>query len=227
MSEPQGHMHGAAPPGAPGPDVPTATLLRTLTLAGALAGLLIVLVYGWASPIIARNKAAALQAAIGEVLEQPAECDTLYVVGGALTATPPAGVDLKTVRRVYLGYDAQHRRIGFAIPAAEPGFQDVVSLIFGYDPATRQLLGLKVLESKETPGLGAKIESDTAFGNQFARVVAPLVGVKSDRYKPEDRHQVDMITGATISSRAVIRIINDALTQVGPLIDNYLEKGKP
>ena len=75
--------------------------------------------------------------------------------------------------------------------------------------------------------IGAKIESDSSFGNQFARVVAPITGVKSDRYNPQDRHQVDMITGATISSRAVIRIISDALTQVGPLIDSYQEKGKP
>jgi uncharacterized protein with FMN-binding domain len=36
-----------------------------------------------------------------------------------------------------------------------------------------------------------------------------------------DPHDVDMITGATISSRAVIRIINLALTRVGPMIDAY------
>jgi electron transport complex protein RnfG len=227
VSEPQGHAHGAPPAAGPGPDVPTSRLLRTLAAAGAAAGLLIVLVYAWASPIIERNKAAALQAAIGEVLKEPAECDTLFVVGNALTATPPAGTDLKTVKRIYLGFDAQHRRVGFAIPAAEPGFQDVISLIFGYDPATKQLLGMKVLDSKETPGLGAKIESDTAFDNQFNRVVAPIRGVKSDRYNPQDRHQVDMITGATISSRAVIRIISNALTRVGPLIESYQEKAKP
>ena len=227
MSEPQGHVHGAPPAAGPGPDVPASKLLLTLALAGAAAGLLIVLAYGWTAPTIERNKAAALRAAIAEVLKEPAECDTLYVTPGGLVTTPPAGADLKTIKRVYLGFDAQHRPIGFAIPAAEPRFQDVISLIFGYDPATKQLLGLKVLDSKETPGLGAKIESDTAFGNQFGRVVAPITGVKSDRYNPQDRHQVDMITGATISSRAVIRIISNALTRVGPLIDSYQEKGKP
>ena len=184
MSAPHGHVHGAPAGAEPGPDVAATKLLRTLALAGAAAGLLIVLAYTWTAPIIERNKAAALQAAIGEVLKEPAECDTLYVVGNALTATPPAGADLKKLRRVYLGFDAQHRRIGFAIPAAEPGFQDIVGLIFGYDPATKQLLGMKVLDSKETPGLGSKIESDTAFDNQFGRVEAPLVGVKSDRSTP-------------------------------------------
>ena len=225
MSEPHGHIHGA--PAAPGPDVATSKLLRTLALAGAAAGLLIVLAYGWTAPTIERNKAAALQAAIAEVLKDPAQCDTLFVNGSSLSPTLPAGADPKTARRVYLGYDADHRRIGFAIPAAEPGFQDVVSLIFGYDPASKQLLGMKVLDSKETPGLGSKIESDTAFDNQFGRVVAPLTGVKSDRYNPQDRHQVDMITGATISSRAVIRIISNALTQLGPALDSYSEEKRP
>ena len=69
--------------------------------------------------------------------------------------------------------------------------------------------------------------SDTAFDNQFGRVVAPLVGVKSDRYNPQDRHQVDIITGATISSRAVIRIISNALTQLGPALDSYAEEKRP
>jgi electron transport complex protein RnfG len=226
VTQPHGPTLDGPQPAGPGPDVPASRLLRTLAVSGAVAGFLIVVVYGWASPIIAHNKALALQAAIGEVLEHPAETDTLYLVGNALTATPPTGNTLKSAERVYLGYDADHGRIGFAIAAAEPGFQDVISLIFGYDPATKQLLGMKVLDSKETPGLGAKIESDTSFDNQFGRVQAPLVGVKPDRHKPGDRHQVDMITGATISSRAVIRIINNALSRLGPVLESYSEEKK-
>jgi electron transport complex protein RnfG len=212
-------------PRAPDPPahVPAGKLLRTLASAGAMAGLLIVVVWGWASPIIAHNKALALQAAIQEVLKQPDRCDTLYVVRGALSVTPPSGTDLKTVERVYLGYGPDGRRVGFAVVAGEPGFQDVVRLIFGYDAATHQLIGMKVLESKETPGLGDKIEKDSSFVGQFRTALAPLVGVKPERRQPGDRHQVDMITGATISSRAVIRIINNALARLGPMLEAYSE----
>lgn len=223
MTAPHSHSHGPPPAAAPGDQVPASRLLRTLAVAGALAGFLIVVVWGWASPLIEHNKALALQAALQEVLQQPERCDTLYAVGGVLTATPPSGPELKTAEPVYLGYGADGRRVGFAVVAGEPGFQDVVRLIFGYDPATHQLLGMKVLESKETPGLGDKIEKDSSFVGQFRAALAPLVGVKPERRQPGDHHQVDMITGATISSRAVIRIINNALARLGPALQSYSE----
>ena len=118
-------------------------------------------------------------------------------------------------------YDANGERIGFAVAVAEPGFQDIVRLIFGYDRSGREVLGMKVLESKETPGLGDKIEKDTAFVHQFEGSLAPLIGVKP-RDATGDLHEIDMITGATISSRTVIRIINNAVDRLGPLMDTYV-----
>jgi electron transport complex protein RnfG len=80
---------------------------------------------------------------------------------------------------------------------------------------------MKVLESKETPGLGDKIEKDSAFVNQFYGVQSPLVGIKA-RDNSGDPHEVDMITGATISSRTIIKAINNALERLGPLLDQYM-----
>ena len=48
------------------------------------------------------------------------------------------------VPELYLGYDAGGEPVGFAVQGAEAGFQDVIRLIFGYDPSTRQVLGMKV-----------------------------------------------------------------------------------
>jgi electron transport complex protein RnfG len=197
-----------------------------LATGGAIAGFLIVVVYGWASPIITHNKAVALQAAIGDVLKHPAQVDTLFVAGDTLAAHIPAGVDPRQIERVYLGYDADRKPIGYAIAVGEPGFADIVRVIFGYDPATKQLIGMKVIESKETPGLGDKIEKDSAFVQQFRSALTPLVGVKPDRHKAGDKTQIDMITGATISSRAVIRIINNALTRLRPVLERYSQEAK-
>lgn len=212
-----GHAPTTPPPAAP--DVAASRLFATLGVSGALAGLLIVVAWQWTQPTITRNKAARLQAAVEEVLAGPDRFDTLYVVGEALSDTPPAR---GAAELVYVGYAGDGRVVGFAIDAAQPGFADVVRLIFGYDPARHQLLGIKVLENKETPGLGDKIEKDTAFVGQFSDAATPLRGVKTGR-ATGDPHEIDMITGATISSRAVIRIVNDALARLDPLIGAWLQ----
>ena len=201
------------------PATPSWRLLVTLGGAGAIAGLLIVLVYGWTAPRVAAHRAAVLRTAIEEVLRAPARADTLYLHGGALVARPPAGVDGADLERVYVGYDDGGRPAGYAITASSAGFADQVGLIFGYDPERRQLLGIKILSTKETPGLGDKIERP-GFTDQFRGRVAPLRGVKGAA-GGDDASAVVMVTGATISSRTVIRGINDAVVRWQPLIDAY------
>jgi electron transport complex protein RnfG len=205
-------------------DVKATRLIATLAVAGALAGLLIVSVFQWAQPRILRHQAEALRAAINEVLGVPDHYETLFVKDGRLTPELTAGADSADYEQVWLGFDAAGRAIGYAILGAEPGFQDVIRLIFGYDPAGGTLLGMKVLENKETPGLGDKIVKDSAFVGEFDGVATPLAGVKqgAGAGRPEE---IDMITGATISSRAVIDIINHRLEALAPLIERYRAEG--
>ncbi|HEU4786825.1 MAG TPA: FMN-binding protein [Gemmatimonadaceae bacterium] len=207
-------------------DVRSWKLLAMMTGAGGIAGLLIVSAYTLTLPRIEQHQGEVMQAAITEVLEAPASYDTLYLYNGALAKSVPAGTDRKKLDKIYLGHDASGRRVGFAISAAENGFQDLVTLMFGYDASAHKLIAMKVIGNKETPGLGNKIETDSAFVNGFVNAVAPLNGVKKDRGKsgPSD---VVMITGATISSRAVIRIINNAIARWRPLMDAYHEETKP
>lgn len=218
-----------ARPGAPAPppmkpDVPPWKMLSTLGTAGALAGLLIVFVFVGTEPAIKAHKAEVLRLAIQEVLKGPDSYDTVFVVEGKLEEEPPPGVDLETLDKLYVGYGSEGDQVGFAIVAGEPGFQDVIQLIFGYDAVSRSLLGMKVLESKETPGLGDNIEKNQDFVQQFDGVATPLQGV-NPRRATGDEHEVDFITGATISSRAVVGIINHALERFGPLIDEYNSGG--
>ena len=209
--------------GASGPrkiEASAVRLVSTLTLAGALAGLVIVLVHQWSQPRIQAHQARVLQEAIFEVLGGPERYETAFLVDGGFTTTPPAQADTAALERVYVGYDASGRPVGIAVAGAKAGFQDVIRLLFGYDPAEDEVLGMKVLESKETPGLGDKIEKDSSFVGEFAGVEAPLEGVKPGAGDGDD-NEVDMITGATISSRAIIDIINMRLDELAPTLKDY------
>jgi electron transport complex protein RnfG len=190
-------------------------LVLTLGSAGALAGLLLVLAHEATAARIAEHKAEALRRAVREVLGEPDRYETLYVVGGALVPEVPAGADERSLERVYRGYRGG-KPIGYAIAAAEPGFQDTLRILFGYDPETRTILGIKVLESKETPGLGDKIEKE-AFTGRFPGRTTPLRGVRAGGGAGRG-DEIDMITGATISSRAVIGIVNRALARLLPAL---------
>ena len=166
------------------------------------------------------HRARVLQAAVQDVLAQPPTTTTLYLVDGTLLDELPAGMDSLRTERVFVGYDESGARVGMAISGAEPGFQDIIGLLFGYDPLSKEVLGMKVLESKETPGLGDKILKDSTFIREFIGVATPLLGVKKGREADLDE-EVILITGATISSRAVIDIINHQVEALGPAIGDF------
>jgi Na+-translocating ferredoxin:NAD+ oxidoreductase subunit G len=203
------------------PEVPAWRLILTLALAGALAGLLIVSVYQWAQPRIQAHQAEVLRGAVAEVLKSPERTERFFLYQGALTTETPPVADTLRVERVFLGYDDMGVPIGFAITGAEPGFMDLVHVIFGYDPISRRVLGMKVLDNKETPGLGDAIEKDARFVGGFEAKLAPLVGVKPGSGRGGES-EVDMITGATISARTVISVINNRIEKLHPLLDAHL-----
>lgn len=194
-------------------------LILTLGGAGVLAGLLIVGVYQATLPAIETHRAAALAAAVDEVLGSPDTFRTLYLVDGELREALPEGTDPQGVERAYSGYRADGQLIGFALEGARAGFQDVIQVIFGYDPSSRTVLGMRVLRHLETPGLGDKIVTDEDWVRQFEDAEPPLEAVKSGA--AGEPHEVDMITGATISARTVMEAINEAVERWHPLLVTY------
>lgn len=208
--------------------VSTFRLVATLAVAGALAGLLIVLVNLHTKPIIDKYRAEQLRLAVYEVLPGVSDYRTLYRVDDDLLPEVPAGAKASDFRQAYVGYDEKGDLVGVAVSRGESGFADVVLVIFGFEPDTGILLGKKVLESKETPGLGDKIFKDLDFVQQFFdRPQTPLVAIKAGTGKGLPG-EIDAITGATISSKVVVSIINNGVADWRPLLERTnLEQIEP
>jgi len=203
--------------------VSTLRLVATLALAGAVAGLLIVLVNLHTKPIIDAYRAEQLKLAVYEVLPGVARYRTLYLVDDSLLDEVPEGAKASDFRQAYVGYEEAGEMLGVAVSRGQSGFQDIVLVIFGFEPDTGVLLGMKVLESKETPGLGDKIFKDQVFVDQFfARPQTPLKSIKAGSGKGLPG-EIDAITGATISSKVVVDIINNGVAAWQPV----LEQGIP
>jgi electron transport complex protein RnfG len=199
-------------------------MITTLGGAGALAGLLIVAVFTLTRGPIEAHKAEVLRRAVSEVLNNPPTYKAIYVTREGVFEVPPAEGGEAGAQKIYVGLDANGHAAGVAIKAGAAGFQDIITLIYGFDPASGKLLGMKVLESKETPGLGDKIEKDLAFVAQFKEAVPPLASVKRATGAVGE---IDAITGATISSRAVVRIINESLAQLREPIERHFLQAAP
>ena len=204
-------------------------MYRAMVGVGVFCGLLIVTAFQVTQPIIERNKAEALQEAIFHVLPNTSTSRTYRL--------DKAG-DFKVLegkthgeQLVYAGYDDREELVGLAVEAQGMGYQDVIGVIYGYSFAEEAIIGIQVLESKETPGLGDKIETDAAFLENFERLDVSLRDDLSELANPivpvkhgEKAHpwEVDGITGATISSVAIAKILNQSAQYWVPRIRNNL-----
>ena len=205
-------------------------LVFALAIAGLLSGIILVSTFLYTNPLIKANKEAAIQRAIFKVLP---ECDSyvsLKLEEGELIENVVVESNKEEPDKdellIYAGYNESKELIGFAIPGSEPGFQDVIGVMFGYDYAQKVIIGFEVLESKETPGLGDKIFKDVEFqANFIALAVEPeIIAVKKG--KKQKPNEVDGITGATISTKAVVKLLNNTIDIWQISIDDYIEENK-
>ncbi|NIA28102.1 MAG: FMN-binding protein [Desulfobulbaceae bacterium] len=181
-------------------------LVLTLAIAGLISGVAIIAIYETTLPTITANKARELREAVFKVLPGVSQMQALVYRDGELIAVKKPG---KGEPVIYGGYNEQSDFVGYAIPAAGPGFQDTIGLLYGYAPEQKLIVGMEILESRETPGLGDKIYKDMDFVGSFSALfIDPEIAAvkKGTRTQP---NEIDAITGATISSKAVVRIINE------------------
>ena len=116
----------------------------------------------------------------------------------------------------------EDRQIGWVVKASGKGFADKIELLIGVDAAARTITGLSVLDQKETPGLGNKIEigdeENAGFLRQFFRndpkADTPLVVSTTRRQDGAAgwENRIVPVAGATISSKSVCNIVNEALS---------------
>ncbi|MBN2492027.1 MAG: FMN-binding protein [Planctomycetes bacterium] len=218
-------VHATPPSAAARPAPPrepsTLRLIATLGLAGFFSGLAIVGVHALTLPRIEQNRRERLERAILTVLPGSRSFAVFVERDGRLAPLDAEQAKQAGEPPIYAGFDAAGKLVGFALPGSEPGYQDAIHGIFGVDPARRLVVGFQVLESRETPGLGDRILAEEWIAPNF-RALAIDPGIEAVAAgKKTAAHQVETITGATISSRAVVRMLQKALERWRAGIEAY------
>lgn len=220
------------------PDMtPAVAMIRTLGLIAAICGLIIVGAYQGTYNAVQENKRIAVERAVFKVIPA-AKSIVEYAASpeGEIAKVSAGGTAASGSIKFFAGYAADGKLVGLAMEGAAKGYADTVRILFAYDPAAGRIIGFSVVAARETPGIGDKITVDKDFLANFpldAKVAddgkALAHEVRTVKHGSKaNPWEVDAISGATITSRAVGKAINDTaqalLPRIAPRLDQLKEK---
>ena len=131
-------------------------------------------------------------------------------------------------RESYAGEDANIRSVhkaenGFVIETVTRGYADDITMFIGVNNDGK-VTGLVVYEAHETFGLGNEALTDHVFLSQFLNSNSTFAvatgsadafsGATGESEASGDTVDVDGITGATVTSKAIVRCVNSAISYV-------------
>lgn len=207
----------------------SSAMIRTLTLIATISGLLVVMVVEVTRPLIAENRRIAVEQAIFQVIPAAVQWQAYRLEDGQLLPATEAENGIS----IYAGFNQKGELAGIATEAAAQGYANTIRLLYGYNPECECITGIKILKSAETPGLGDKIFKDLNFIANFKALAARLNAQQSalenaivtvKHGKKTEPWQIDAISGATVSSRAVGKALNTSAQYLLPRLVNPLSQ---
>ena len=180
----------------------------TLGVLAAVCTALVAVTWHLTAPRIAENEQAALEQRL-----KPTLSDVFYdnnLTESPLLIPPPhelPGTQAAVVYRVY----SQAEPVAAVFAVTEPdGFAGPIRLLIGIE-YSGEVTGVRVLAHQETPGIGDLIEaSKSDWLEQFRN--ASLEEPSPDGWAiRKDGGAFDQITGASVTTRAVVRAVKETL----------------
>lgn len=156
------------------------------------------------APIIAANEKKNEMAGMQALLT---ECSTFL---------PVNNVSDKLVKAVYLGQSEGETK-GYIVKVTPTGYGGIINLLVAID-SQGEVKGINILSLSETPGYGANATKNE-FKDQFKEKLPPFVVSK----QAQSPNEIQVITGATITSTAITEGVNQAIVYV---MDHQKEWGE-
>ncbi len=161
-----------------------------MTIACLLSGAIIAGVYAFTAPVAANSRIELKNNAMKAV------------VSGAQEFTPIAGkTDWYLAKK-------DGKTVAYVVPAETKGYGGAIKMVLSVTPDGK-VMDYKILQHNETPGLGDKA-GEPKFSKQFIGKAAEALEVVK---VPTDKN-IQALTGATITSRAVTKGIKEAVEEV-------------
>ena len=176
-----------------------------LIVASFLFGLLIAVTDAGLSPRIEQNKINKRNRLVGTLLP---DAKSFIALDAPMEIESARGKKEKV--EVYKAMSEAGECVGWSFNAAGSGFADKIELVVAVDANFEKIAGFDVLASSETPGFGDQIKYDY-YRSQFKGAPAEQLKLVSIGEPKKIDSQIVGITGATVSSTAVVDILNTFL----------------
>jgi len=178
-----------------------------LIVASFFFGLLIAVTNAALSPKIVQNKINKRNRLVGALLPDAKN----FVLDKEIEIESIQGKKEKI--EVYRAMSEEDECVGWSFNADGSGFADKIELVVAVDKDFEKLAGFDVLASNETPGFGDQIKYDY-YRDQFKGAPAEELKLVTSGEPKNIDAEIVAISGATVSSEAVVEIINSFLTQI-------------
>lgn len=188
----------------------TVSLAARLFIITAVAALLLAVVNGYTSPIIAEREAIEYQEALKVAFEEADEFEEIDE--GKLNKIKEENENIDDISIAKKGGE----ELGYVAKViGTGGYGGDIIFVVGVEKENMSIVGYDILSSKETPGFGSKVAEEP--------FVSALMGKKMDKHldkkdKPEGEYDIQAISGTTYSVNAILNGLNgtvDALQAIG------------
>ena len=186
-----------------------------LIISSFFFGLLIAIANAAWEPRIQQNKIDKLNRLMGGLLSNASQ----FRMETTLEIVSLKQRKIKT--NIYKAVSDTNTCVGWAFICDGPGFADKIELVVAVDEKFQNFSGYAVLASNETPGFGDQIKLPY-YRNQFKSAPADEFQLAKTGDAEKIDSEIVAITGATVSSEAVVKIINNFLPQIK---DQMLKEG--
>ncbi|MDJ0758069.1 MAG: electron transport complex subunit RsxG [Woeseiaceae bacterium] len=180
----------------------------TLALIAAVCSGLVAVTYALTRDKIEDNRKAYLEQKL-----KPALSGVFFegdVTESVVTLAAPHGLPGNDDAMIYRVYASGEPVAALFIVTARNGYSGPIRLLLGVD-MNGTVTGLRILEHRETPGLGDKIDEDKSdWVQQFPGRSLGDPAIDGWQIR-NDGGEFDQLTGATVTPRAVINAVRDTL----------------
>lgn len=185
-----------------------------VVIMGTVSGVLLVGVNAFTAALISKNEELKLKSAVLDVLEITYDKESIESVFDK---------SIKVIKKDnFAFYESVEKAVAFEFNG--PGLWGPIYGIASINSDLKTIKTIKILHQEETPGLGARI-AEISFLKQFrAKEFLPKLSFVPPG-KASAKNEVDAITGATGSCRALEKLLNDTLEKNVALLKELLGKG--